>query len=159
MERRGERWLMMGLGLMILGAGLDVRDSHGFGFGGGGRPDGAFLKTLFEEMDADHNGVVTHQEAEQFQAQRFTKADADGDGSLSSAEFTSAEERDETRKQMRRQRLTDIFAQLDENHDGKLSQAELVDLGMQRFKLMDRNGDGTVTTEELQAKRRVGPRF
>ena len=49
--------------------------------------------------------------------------------------------------------LDEIFAELDKDHDGKISKAEATGVFAARFADWDANGDGFATREEIRAYR------
>jgi len=83
----------------------------------------------------------------QFQARRekaLMKADTDGDGKISLAEWTAF--------QAKRQAKGDpakSFARMDTNHDGFIDRAELDAFFAKRFARLDKNGDGVLTADEM----------
>ena len=83
----------------------------------------------------------------QFQARRekaLMKADTDGDGKISLAEWTAF--------QAKRQAKGDpakSFARMDANHDGFIDRAELDAFFAKRFARLDKNGDGVLTADEM----------
>ncbi|MBN9255665.1 MULTISPECIES: acid-shock protein [unclassified Mesorhizobium] len=83
----------------------------------------------------------------QFQARRekaLMKADTDGDGKISLAEWTAF--------QAKRQAKGDpakSFARMDANHDGFIDRAELDTFFAKRFARLDKNGDGVLTADEM----------
>ena len=143
---------------MVLGGVAMALDSYGFGPPEGGGPGSGFLRDLMARVDANKDGTVTQPEMEAFHKERFSFADANGDGKLSKEEFVTAESRDEVRQQMRQSRMSNMFSNLDKDSDGTITQAEALNMATDRFKQFDTNGDGKITQEELQAKRRFGPR-
>lgn len=96
---------------------------------------------------------------EQFQAKNtdkmFERLDTNKDGKISPDEFAAFREGNAkvdaaaTKAGKRGQRL---FARFDKDKDGSLSRAEAGDVLAWRFKRMDKNNDGILTIEELQAK-------
>jgi len=75
------------------------------------------------------------------QSGRIMAADTDGDGRISRAEMSGMETKgggDPTR----------FFDRMDANHDGYLDKGEIQDALTQRFRRMDRDGNGIVTPEE-----------
>ncbi|MGK0257234.1 MAG: Ca2+-binding EF-hand superfamily protein, partial [Candidatus Azotimanducaceae bacterium] len=79
----------------------------------------------------------------------FKILDTDGDGSLSSAEHSA---RDRKSKGLARKRA--MFAKLDANSDGKLTETELPSRA-ERLKEADSNQDGKVTRSEMASMRRA----
>jgi hypothetical protein len=138
--------------LCLIAIGLEAEsvESYSQGFEGKERAHkGGTATMLFNQMDADHNEIVTPEEADQFHKQRFLQADGDVDGKLSLKEFLTAEDRDVVRQQIRQNLLTDKFNRADKDRDGTLTLAEVLEMGSKRFKQMDENGDGKVTKDEL----------
>lgn len=153
---QGAIWKTVACYAMVLSA-VVIGEAHGFGPPQGGQ-GGGFLRDLMARVDANKDGTVTQQEMETFHKERFSSADANGDGKLSKEEFVTAESRDEVRQQMRQSRMADMFASFDKDNDGTLTQAEALTMARDRFTQLDTNGDGKITQEEMQAKRRFGPR-
>ena len=81
-------------------------------------------------------------------AELFKILDADGDGSLSSAEHSAGD-----RKAKRLARKRALFASLDADADGMLTMSELPSR-TDRLKQADSNQDGKVTRREMGAMRR-----
>jgi Ca2+-binding EF-hand superfamily protein len=78
------------------------------------------------------------------QTSRIMAADIDGDGRISRAEMSGMDMkggRDPTR----------FFDRMDANHDGYLDKAEIQAALTQRFRRMDRDGNGVVTPDERMA--------
>lgn len=120
------------------------------GAGSGPRPDGNSPRMerhmeRFAEMDADKDGKVSADEFKAFRAARFTAADADGDGKLSAAEI------DTLRAKKRLARIERMIAWNDTDGDGMLSAAEMPDRAAGRMMHLDRDRDGAVSVEEMQA--------
>lgn len=134
-------------------------------------------KQMFEQLDANKNGVVTHAEFMQHSAARFSEFDADADGFLTLQELPEtmplppvAQKRMERRQERMQKRMehqgvdADIaeidetperarrlrfMARLDKNGDERLSVEEFAAPPLKRFKFADVNGDGQVTESEL----------
>lgn len=160
-----------------MGAGVGM--SQGIGLGG------PVLLQNFDDIDTDKNGQLSKAEIEAWTAltrehlrarvqQRFTEADANGDGKLSREEaqvraqhlyehfeffdadgdgFVTLSELDQLRdRDQLRLRILDHLRRADQDHDGKLDLAELTAAfpGLaQRFRQMDRDGDGYLTPEDF----------
>ena len=108
-------------------------------------------------MDADKDGQVTKAEVEDFQRlpavaesqarnrQLFAQLDADRNGQLSSAEFAKlAVPPPPVNGQP-------VIAQLDLNHDGKVSLVEYRTAKLANFDHIDTDKDGIVTVAEMRA--------
>lgn len=80
--------------------------------------------------------------------QRMMRADADGDGKLSSSEWERAAEARATKRNPGR-----VFGLLDRNRDGVLDAGEIDRLTARRFSKLDANSDGTLTPDERAAAR------
>ena len=122
---------------------LEDRRGHGGhgprGMTGRGGPGGMMTMRLFEEVDADGDGAVTQAEIDAYRTAQVGGADADGDGSLSLDEFQTL-----WLDQMR-PRMVDAFQNLDEDGDGRITEAELDDRFGRVVARLDRNGDGALS--------------
>ncbi|WP_454758932.1 EF-hand domain-containing protein [Caulobacter segnis] len=97
---------------------------------------------------------------QQFQASNgdklFARLDTNKDGKISPDEFTAFRKENPevdakaTKAGKRGQR---VFSRFDKDKDGFLSRAEADDVLAWRYKRMDKNNDGVLTLEELQAKK------
>lgn len=98
------------------------------------------------QADTNHDGVVSKQEFIAMRAQQFDRLDPNGDGVVTPQE---------------RPRLFngkfgnagggEVLAHLDANGDGKIERDEFVNGPTLLFDKVDANGDGGVTTAELEA--------
>ncbi len=124
-------------------------------------------KALFERLDANHDGKLTTDEVpaekRRLLARILKAADRDGDGALTADELAAGLERQKPER-VREEKspaqleggLPDpevLFARLDVNGDGKITNAEIPDDARERFgKLLeraDKDGDGALTKQEL----------
>jgi Ca2+-binding EF-hand superfamily protein len=107
---------------------------------------------LFAILDRDRDGRLTLQEfTKRPREARFHEEDTDGDGFLDAKEYVA-----NRRGEAEIRRETDVFALLDQDHDGKLtfaeSQASLPEVDHRR---RDADGDGMLSWEEYS----VGSRW
>lgn len=158
MGRSGAFWKTGAYCAIVFGSIAMFGELYGFGPPRTGGQEGGFIQELMARMDTNKDGTVTHQEMEDFHKQRFSIADANHDGALTQDEFLTAESRDEVRQQARQSRMMGTFTGLDQNSDGVLNLTEAQAMVTERFKRLDANGDGKITQDEMQAKRRFGPR-
>ena len=103
--------------------------------------DRAFLQAS-ATWDIDKDGVVTCEEWRSYAAALFKEADANADGMLTRAEYADMARID---------RLFELvgFGHFDQNGDGRVSTAELVDKPNPAFAILDKNGDCRLTADEM----------
>ena len=128
------------LGIALLGGALAYADDLG-----------VFGESIFDRLDLDHNGVISLDEAKTARSGMFDRIDADRDGVVTSAEIEAAKESAEKRRAKRLSTLAGLraemptpserFAELDQNHDGKVTREEFVS-GRFWFDLLAKSGDG-----------------
>ena len=94
--------------------------------------------------DLDHDGTVTCEEWRQYADGLFIAADRAGNGFISPAEFNSMSVQDRLFE-------TADFAYFDANGDGRVSRTEFVDKPNPAFRLLDKDHDCRLTSEELRA--------
>ena len=127
----------------------------------------AQAKALFDKMDANHDGKVDRAEADKFQAAAraaqdarrkqvigaaFAKIDANKDGQISRQEFEAAE----TPKAA----PTGQNAWFDANDidkNGKVELNEAIAKVQRNFEAIDKDNNGVLSAQELQARGRRGP--
>ncbi len=115
---------------------------------------GGYADRMFDEMDTNHDGVVTKKEFDAFHDKRFKELDANHDGKITREEMEAAHQKmmEQMAGQMRDQ-LKKRFDDADTNHDGALSKEEAQKLPFvaQHFDEIDANHDGKVTLDEIEA--------
>ncbi len=108
----------------------------------------------FATLDADGDGSLTTAELAAHGAERFTSADTDGDGVLTEAELTASAESDNAERVAKM--VERMLEHLDENDDGSISADELPDTTERAERMISRadaNDDGTVSAEEFEEAR------
>ena len=113
------------LPIALLGGALAHADDLGF-----------LGESMFDRLDADHDGLISADEAKAARARMFDRIDADRDGSVTAAEIETAKDNAEKRRAKRLASLakaraamptpSERFAELDLNHDGKITRDEFV---------------------------------
>ena len=150
--------LAAALGLLLVAATTFAQPPPGFGAGRGhgGRPS---AEAIFQKLDANQDGKLTKDELPERAADKLLQADADGDGALTKEELEQARPGRGFGGPGGAARFDEVFAGLDKNADGVLTQDEVPEKLADRIAAADADGDGQVTKEELQAVRpgRGGP--
>jgi Ca2+-binding EF-hand superfamily protein len=131
---------------------------HGMGMGGHGMGMMPGMEAMFDNADADGDGKITSEEFAAAAQARFTAADTDGDGQLSVEEMAAAAEaRREAARQARQTAMMESFIdRRDTNDDGQLSFEEMTpgDADGRFFDRFDKDGDGTVSQDEIRQSMR-----
>jgi Ca2+-binding EF-hand superfamily protein len=116
----------------------------------------------FAAMDRDGDGRVTREEMAAARTEGFAAADANRDGALDRTEIeTLVRARLEATRPRRAERaarkVTDkFFERADTDRDGFVSAAEQTErLALRGFRVIDSDGDGTITRAEAEAPRRA----
>ncbi len=114
--------------------------AHGGGCGG----------ESFEDLDKNHDGVVSKKEFDAYHAARFKELDANHDGKLTPEEMGG-----EDGMAPCDMSLDERFEDADIDHDGTLSKDE-AEIGMpalfEHFDEFDTNKDGKISKDELYAR-------
>jgi hypothetical protein len=113
------------LGIALLGGALAHADNLGF-----------LGESMFDRLDLDHDGLISPDEAKAARGRMFDRIDVDHDGAASAAEIETAKDNAEKRRAKRLASLAKLraamptpaerFAELDLNHDGKITRDEFV---------------------------------
>lgn len=124
-------------------------EGHG-GKGKRGGMQGAQIERMFNQADANSDGVLTRDELRASVAAKFASMDSDANGQISRDEMKA--ERDAMRNAR--------FAALDSDGNGTLSAGEMTarmqdrmaQRMQRRIERLDTNGDGQISQEEMEAK-------
>lgn len=112
---------------------------------------------MLELYDSNKDGVVDRAEFDAARAATFAATDADGNGSLTLAEYTAEFEQrlDQQRVRVRAdaERQARVrFGALDTDKDGRMTFAEYQASGKRMFTRADSNGDGVVDARDPEPK-------
>lgn len=124
------------------------------GFGGQGMGAGG-PQFVFAEVDTDGDGKISTEEFDAYKAAQFAKVDADGNGTVSVEELIAFDETQRVERQ--KFRVEAMVKARDTDGDGVLSAEELSTQPQKSpFERLDRNDDGFISEDELQAWPRMG---
>lgn len=141
----------LGLGANVAPAGEHGRGhgaSHGMMHGGGHG-----MMPRFGEMDTDGDGTISRDEMRAARAARFAGMDDDGDGKVTRDEIVAHMQ---ARMAERFGRMADrMIRHQDADGDGAIAEGEFgrVDRMEMMFDRVDRDGDGSVSTDEAKSLR------
>ena len=126
------------------GRGYHAAGHHG-GWGG---PRGDRGARLFEQFDANGDGVITQVEIDEVRSSRLAEFDADNDGSLTLEEYQVLW------MDAMRERMVDQFQAHDDDGDGRVTVEEFGERYSSLAQRLDRNDDGQVTQDDLRRRPR-----
>lgn len=109
----------------------------------------------FAELDTNSDGVLSAEELKAPMVARFNEADTNGDGGLSADEMAAAKDKN------RADRIAKMIERKDQNGDGLLQIEEMGRKGDKgdMFAKIDANSDGSISEEEFNAaKEKMGKR-
>lgn len=96
-----------------------------------------------QAMDANRDGLITRTEAQAARMRMFDRLDADEDGALDATERAAIETGP----------MAEAVNGADSDRDGRVSRAEIMALPYRGFDRLDRDHDGVVSTDEIEAVR------
>lgn len=111
------------------------------------KPDPA---EMFERADANGDGLITRAEFTEARAKMFARLDRNGDGYLTKDD---AQGRFAARRSGDGSRLTQALITFDSDGDGRISRDEFVNGPSRLFDRADSNHDGVIDANELKAFR------
>jgi Ca2+-binding EF-hand superfamily protein len=132
----------------IAGAGL-AGGRGGYHHGGWGGPGGGGER-LFEQFDANQDGLITQGEIDEVQSSRLAAFDQNNDGSLTLEEYQAMW------LDAMRERMVDRFQAHDDDGDAVVTVEEFVDSYSSIVRRLDRNEDGQLTRDDLRRPRDRG---
>ena len=124
----------------------DGGDRDGPRHGQRGSPEDR-VTMLMERFDTNGDGQITVEEVEALRAARFDEADTNGDGVIDVTEFEAAAQARMAERMA--EHAGEMFARMDEDGDGQLTQDDLGGREGRMFGQADENGDGILTEDEL----------
>lgn len=117
---------------------------------------GAALAQDGPKADTNGDGKVTLAEFKAGRLNRTMRADANKDGKISKAELEAVAAKRKSGGGEGKGGGGRMFGMMDANNDGFLTRAEIEKMVERRFQRLDVNGDGSLSTAEMQAAKR-GP--
>jgi EF hand len=145
---------MLAVGVLALGTTALVgaslaggRGGHGYHGGHWGGPWGGGER-LFEQFDANTDGVITQVEIDEVRSSRLTEFDANSDGSLTLEEYQVLW------LDAMRERMVDQFQAHDDDGDGLVTGEEFGERYSSLAQRLDHNDDGQVTEDDLRSRPR-----
>lgn len=133
------------LGLAMLATTATAHDDQKGGKRGG--PRGPQIE--FSEIDTDSDGKITQAEMDAHRQARFDAMDTNSDGSLSTEELLAA------REGAKEKRMARMIQRMDANNDGVLTVDEMGPKGDKgdMFAKLDTDGDGAISEEEMNSRK------
>lgn len=122
---------------------------HGYGHGHGyGQGGSGYMMNMFEEFDSNNDGKLTKAEINDARMSRFKGADGNKDATLSLDEFQKLW------VDHMRPRMVDRFQMLDDDGDGRVTEKEFAMPFGTMMRYMDRNNDGAIELREMNGMHR-----
>lgn len=121
-----------------------------------------YLEQYFLELDINKNGRIDKKDIEKFSKNEFNSMDMNKDNVLTKEEFFEYIcKKNCTKKSCDCKNLLKIddteyikefWDVMDKNKDGKITFEEKLDSDMENFFIMDLNGDGIISRDEVEAQ-------
>lgn len=108
---------------------------------------------MLQRVDTNGDGAISKDEMLAARERMFTKLDRNDDGVIDEKEIEGARDAIMDRSYAAQARLGTRWRRMDGNGDGKVSEGEFRNR-MPLFDLADRNGDGTLSADEIAAMRK-----
>lgn len=103
---------------------------------------------MFDRLDANKDNQITQDEITPFTEKRFSRFDADGDGTVSTAEVDA-----HLKKHLERRRAR-LLERFDKDGNGSITQAEFSMQTAQMFERADEDQDGAISRAEADKLRK-----
>jgi Ca2+-binding EF-hand superfamily protein len=103
---------------------------------------------LLARLDTNQDGKITKEEGEAARDRLFARLDKNSDGAIDGMEIDRARKAIIDRATLIETRMSSQWLRMDKDGDGKVSALEFEQRSMV-FDLADRNGDGTITQDEI----------
>src|SRR5690348_6877730 len=107
------------------------------------------MTSVWNKLDANHDGSISMSEHQRHADQMFKNADTNGDGKLSKQESRTAMQ-SMHHGNTSQDHFNDWWNKVDTNGDGSISMSEHRAYMDQMFRKADRNGDGKLSQSEFQ---------
>lgn len=106
----------------------------------------------FKELDGNSDGQITAAEHEAATTAKFTSADANQDGVLTKGELVGFMVDEKGKSGKKAEKKSDKkMAMFDANGDGTLTREEFTTGHAEKFKKVDKDGNGSISKDEMKS--------